>query len=202
MQGLHGSLPADSGCREHGSGMKPITPVQSRKRKAMARSSLCYPAKGLVIPGFPNFILRAAGSQQKLVSMYSQLIWESTLHASAPANWGEHRAVPCITLGSLPPYLHRWQLCWAPAALRQLLNPRTCWVRWEERWVRWEERRHFAMLPPAQPCLYRTKCLRSTETGPDQPALQSFHFRNEHTSRASPNAIFSSLHWVGSQTLL
>lgn len=71
-----------------------------------------------------NFILRDAGSQQKLVSMYSWLnqCRESTPHASVPANWGRQRAVPCTITLSLLPYLHSWQLCWAPAAVRQLLK--------------------------------------------------------------------------------
>lgn len=120
----------------------------------MAHSSLCYLATGLVLPVFPNFILRAARSQQKLVSRYSWLNqrWESTLHASAPANWGECTAVPCTIFGSLLPYLQSRQLCWALAADRQLLDPRTCWVRWEER-------HHFAVLPPVWPCSLHAKML-------------------------------------------
>lgn len=198
MQGLCGSHAADSGCRECQSGKKLIIPVQSHKGKAMAHLSLCYLATGLVLPVFPNFILRAACSQQKLVSRYSwhNQRWESTLHASAPANWGECRAVPCTIFGSLLPYLQSRQLCWALAADRQLPDPRTCWVRWEER-------HHFAVLPPVWPCSLHAKMLAEHRTGPDQPTLQSFHLLNEHTPPwASPNAIFSSLHWVGSQTLL
>lgn len=43
---------AGSGCRESGSGKKPIIPVQSHKGNAVAHSSLCCLAKGLVLPGF------------------------------------------------------------------------------------------------------------------------------------------------------
>lgn len=73
MQWSCSSLPVDSGCRKRGSGKKPIIPVQSHKGKAMAHSSLCYLAKGLVLPVFSNFILTAADSQHKPVSTHFRL---------------------------------------------------------------------------------------------------------------------------------
>lgn len=73
VQGLCGSLPVNSGWRECGSGKKLIIPVQTHKGRAMTRLSLCYVAKGLALPAFTTCTLRASGSQQRLVTIYSLL---------------------------------------------------------------------------------------------------------------------------------
>ena len=144
------------------------------------------PGQGTVVPVFLNLTLRAAGSQQKLASIYSRLHqrWESALHASAPANRGACRAAPCPSVAlSVPTRTAR-----SCAGLRQPSG--SSWIPGH---AGWDGRRGTAWLgcPRCGPVLYMAKCSWSTGTGPDQPALLFFHFLNGHTPWVSPNAIFS-----------
>lgn len=50
-----------------------------------------------------------------------------------PLQTERNKAVSRTIHGSLLPYLLSWQLCWALAAIKLPLDPRTCWLRWEER---------------------------------------------------------------------
>lgn len=110
---------------------------------------------------------------------------------------GEHRAVPCTILGSLLPYLHSWQSCWAPAAVRQSLTrlPGSQGTLSEMG----GEAQFWHTAPRHGPVFCITKRLWSSRRlpGPAQSTGWSFHFLTAYT----PNATLLSLHWEGSQTL-
>lgn len=131
---------------------------------------------------FPNFISKA------VICCMSQPQDQQT---------GEHRAVPCTILGSLLPYLHSWQSCWAPAAVRQSLTrlPGSQGTLSEMG----GEAQFWHTAPRHGPVFCITKRLWSSRRlpGPAQSTGWSFHFLTAYT----PNATLLSLHWEGSQTL-